>query len=320
MNRFDFIQDVTFDSHNEWSVGPVLELKGSLDPKSPGDYELRIGGKRVCGVIDPGKDLDIAGLFPSGGIAALRLNGDKSVNDPANASTTIVRGEGLSYRFKAWGKGYSFAVGWRENGKSVKAGDRREAWTLTVANVFEKEFTGPDAGFSPALLDRLESGNWFKALRGKVIWKMLPLGVEADGYAAMVNVPEVVFPINSLPIAVSGLHPHRTAYYAEPGANPRRRPVAVDAAGTARVQFDRRKKGVTIWVGHPVVCDKPEVWFDLSDAGDGRWIIDANNTGDSAVDATFSPGTDCPFMKFAPIKASYRPEDAPASRPGQLII
>jgi hypothetical protein len=261
------------------------------------------------------KPVEITGPLPSGSLVAIRLHGSGDPN-AAQAATAIIHGEGLHYylRTDATGRHFLFRVGWQENGKTVPPGTRRECRRFIVCNpaVFrsehfvlyykiDTEFTGPEAGFSVAQLDHFEKGDWFRVQRGTVEDKMLPLGIRADGYTASVTIPEVAFPINSMPVAVSGLNPNWTVYYCEPKEN-LRRPVAVDEQGVARVQYDRRKKDVTIWVGHPVVCDKPEIRFDLIDRGEGRWIIEANNPTDKAVTAAFR-ATDCPFVKFAPFEA-----------------
>ena len=79
---------------------------------------------------------------------------------------------------------------------------------MAFAGSFDKEFHGPDAGFSAELLDHLQKADWFTVTRGRVTDPMLPLAVAANAYAATVTVPKVLFPINSLPLIVSGLQPN----------------------------------------------------------------------------------------------------------------
>ena len=315
---FQFREPVTFDGPQEWSIGPLINWNGQLDPKKPGEYELRLGTKRVAGVIPAdGSSIDLKGALPSGSLIALRLNGDGPAAQTARAGTAIVYGDGLSYRlYSSGGRSILFQVGWQENGVSVKPGDTRRMHRFLVGNPYagraehivfygklEMEFNGPDAGFSSAQLDRLERGDWFTVTHGTLVNKLLPLEVKADNFGAALTVPAVVFPLNSLPIMVSGLNPDWTAYYCEPGDAVRRRPIAVSPDGEARVQFDRRKKNVNLWVGHPVVCSHREVRFDLIDLGDGQFLIEANNVSDRAVTATFRPGAECPFLRFAPFTA-----------------
>lgn len=315
-DTFTFLRETTFDGAEQWSIRPLIEWKGLLNTNLTSDYELRLGGQRVSGPIPRDKPLELTGPLPSGSLVAMRLHGSGDPN-AAQAATAIVHGEGLHYflRTDATGRHFLFRVGWQENGKTVPAGTTRDFRRFIVCNPavyrsehfvlyykIDTEFTGPEAGFSAALLDRLEKADWFRVERGTVEDKLLPLGVRADDHAASVTVPEVLFPIYSMPIAVSGLNPNWTVHYFEPKTK-LHRPVAVSEEGVARVQFDRRKKDVTVWVGHPVVCDPPGIRFDVIDRGEGRTIIEANNPTDKAMEVTFRGVTGSPLPAFEPFTA-----------------
>ncbi|MBI4028173.1 MAG: hypothetical protein HY360_24525 [Verrucomicrobia bacterium] len=315
---FIFKKDVVFDGAESWSIAPIIRWQGQLDSKRPGEYELRLGEKRMAGAIPTeGSNIHLTGPLPSGSLIAMRLNGAGGAHKAARAATAIVHGEGLSYRLDVDynGAAFRFQAGWQENGTTARVGAWRQARRFVVCNPHSlnsedmtfasgmaPEFSGPEAGFSSALLDRLEKADWYKVMRGTVEDKMLPLGIHADDGAASVRIPEVLFPINSLPMVISGLNPRWTACYCELGEKNMRRPVAVSPEGVARVQYDRRKKDVTVWVGHPVVCSHKEIWFDLIDRGNGQWLVEANNSADKELDVAFHPNTDCPLLKFDPVK------------------
>jgi len=110
--------------------------------------------------------------------------------------------------------------------------------------------------------------------------------------------------MNSVPIIISKLNPHWSVFYCEMSNTKLRRPVAVAADGSCRVQFDRRKKNCTVWVGHPVIASDKNIRYDVIDAGDGTFIIQANNPTDKSIDVTFRANQECPFLEFKPFKAT----------------
>ena len=316
-DAYRFKEDVTFDNTGgAWSIRP-FQWAGNIAPDKDSEYEFRLGDKTLAGKIPKDKNIELHGDAPDGAIFALRLHaGTGNPIYQAQAGTVIAHGANLRYSLVAGGTTMRLQIGWQENGRTVPAGTERKARYFVIGNrrqldgfVFGsemmKEFLGPEAGFSARELDLLQSADWYKVNRGTVTNTMLPLGIRVQDYAAAVSVPEFPFPMNSCPLVVSGLNPGWTVYYCEPGDTMKRRPVTVSPEGETRVQFDRRKKNVDAWVGHPVVCSNAEdIRFDLIDAGNGRFIMEANNIGDRKRDVEFRPGADCPFLQFKPFRAT----------------
>lgn len=310
---FTFKQPVTFDGqtdgYEQWSIEPVVHYGGSLDTNQVNTLEIRSGSNTtVVTIPTTGKGLALNAKIQSGSVFALRFHSNGSERQMLPV-TAIVYGDGLSYRFGTWGGGKFclFQIGWQENGLTVKQGTTRAVRVFTVRPEFlgrgmsMLEFSGPEAAFSAGQMDHFQKGDWYQASRGTVTETLLPLGITADNFSIRLSVPKVPFPINSLPVKVSGLNPFWTAYYCEPATPQKRRPVAVSEKGKARVQFDARKQNVTLWVGHPLICDSKDIRFWLIDVGNGIFILDINNAGERDVKATFQSNKDCPFVAFTPL-------------------
>ncbi|MGD0090096.1 MAG: hypothetical protein ABSE73_09260 [Planctomycetota bacterium] len=89
--------------------------------------------------------------------------------------------------------------------------------------------------------------------------------------------------ISSLPIRVSSLNDRWSAYLLDRGQK-KARPVGVfENKAWAVVCL---KGNLDVFVGHPVVCDKPELFIQVAQTGENAWAVEVHNPTDAAVRTT----------------------------------
>jgi len=88
--------------------------------------------------------------------------------------------------------------------------------------------------------------------------------------------------VSTLPITVSGLRRHTSAYLYDRKLK-KARPLGVfegDAWATVRVEGER-----DLFVGHPVTCDRPELFVQVTQSGEKRWSVEVHNPTDTDITA-----------------------------------
>ncbi|MCY3017841.1 MAG: hypothetical protein NTW87_02255 [Planctomycetota bacterium] len=89
--------------------------------------------------------------------------------------------------------------------------------------------------------------------------------------------------ISSMPIRVSGLNDRWSAYLFDRGRR-KARPVGVfENKAWAVVCL---KGSLDVFVGHPIMCDKPGLFIQVAQTGENAWVVDVHNPTDAAVRTT----------------------------------
>lgn len=97
-------------------------------------------------------------------------------------------------------------------------------------------------------------------------------------------VPDQPYPV-SVPIQVTNLNPRWSAYFTDLRTG-QRRPLGVGAEGTSWVAYDFGPSPREIFIGHPFVCDSPEVSLTVAQTGPECFQIEAHNPTDMAIPIT----------------------------------
>ena len=94
-------------------------------------------------------------------------------------------------------------------------------------------------------------------------------------------------PCEWIPLEARGFNPRRTAYWREIGTD-MIRPIGIDSDGVGRAVLWRGKHDKEFFIGHPILCSDPEIWYDAVRMADGTWILDINNPTDKSRSFSFS--------------------------------
>lgn len=118
-----------------------------------------------------------------------------------------------------------------------------------------------------------------RAKAGKILQATYPLRVSAaksHGFDATVRGTLC----SSLPIAVSDMNDRWSAVLYDRTLG-QARPVGI-AEGTAWATIIPNAK-TDLFIGHPVVCDKPELFLQVTQTGEEQWSLEVHNPTDNAV-------------------------------------
>ena len=238
-----------------------------------GTYEIRLGDRRLTGTL-PGKGaapLLQTGEAPDGGVFALTGENGKP------GWCWLLSGKGLHYKLQAVNGKMTMDIGWPvPDGKAKKGTDWR--W----------ELFGLTGVMSDAALNELLKPSGFTVRSGTLVPGRMPLTFQTtDGAAAFRAEDLRGLPLEWLPLEVRGLQPRRTAYWRETGTN-QIRPIGVDPDGVGRAVLWRGKHQADFFLGHPVLCSDPEIWYDAVRMTDSTWYLDVNNPTDRQRTAAFN--------------------------------
>ena len=238
-----------------------------------GAYDFRIGDQRLSGVL-PGKGappLELNADAPEGGLFALTMETGKT------GVCWLVTGKGLHYKLSAANGKATLDVGWPVADAKAKKGT---VWRCEVYAL-----SGPT---TETALNELQQPTGLKASTGTPVDKRFPYTYNAVSGAVVLKADDLrAIPCEWIPLELRGLHTRRTAYWHELGTY-RVRPIGVDPDGVGRAVLWRNKHDTSFFIGHPVLCSDPEIWFDAVRMADGTWILDVNNPTDRDRTGTFS--------------------------------
>jgi hypothetical protein len=89
--------------------------------------------------------------------------------------------------------------------------------------------------------------------------------------------------VSSLPIRVSGLNHHWSAYLLD-RAQGKARPIGMfEGQAWATVSLN---DSLDLFVGHPVIADNPDVWLQVTQTGADAWKVEVHNPTDQPAHVT----------------------------------
>ena len=195
----------------------------------------------------------------------------------------LVTGKGLHYKLSAVNGKATLDVGWPVADAKAKKGTAYH-WEVYALN-------GPP---TEVALNELLLPSGLKASRGTPVDKRFPYTYVAANGAVVLKADDLrAIPCEWIPLEVRGLQTRRTAYWHELGTYIVR-PIGIDPDGVGRAVLWRNKHNTAFFIGHPVLCSDPEIWFDAVRMANGTWILDVNNPTDRAWAGTFSWHPDWP--------------------------
>lgn len=89
--------------------------------------------------------------------------------------------------------------------------------------------------------------------------------------------------LSSLPVVVSGLNDHWSAYLYDRGRQAARPLGMLDNQAWATLPLHGKLDG---FIGHPVTCDQPQVVLQVTQTGDHAWVVEAHNPTDAPLTTT----------------------------------
>ena len=92
-------------------------------------------------------------------------------------------------------------------------------------------------------------------------------------------------------IQVAHLNPRWSVFFADLKTG-ERRPLGVSAEGSTWVAYDFGSTAREIFIGHPFVCDRPEVSLTVAQTGPESFQIEAHNPTDQAIQTTIEANAD----------------------------
>ena len=140
---------------------------------------------------------------------------------------------------------------------------------------------------------------------GTVASRAYSLTVDAQGRGFRGTLtPDKPYPV-SVPIQVAHLNPRWSAFFADLKTG-QRRPLGVSAEGSTWVAYDFGSTTREIFIGHPFVCDRPEVSLTVAQTGPESFQIEAHNPTDLTIHTTIAANAD------AGTKGKVQPVELPA--------
>jgi len=227
----------------------------------------------------------------------------------------INRGDPVIMRVVRNGPSWQLHVLADIGGKSVRAGETFHHELFSVNEAINVKDGGPERFVR--VVKYLERPDGMKLIRGRRLAGagFFDVKSEAPGKPAELKVTRPARPIGlTIPVRVSGLNPrwsaglfqivgHTTGYYTD-GRNVYTS-LGFDMDGNVYAAlYPDRTPETHVVIGHPVVCDKPELFLEVmprSKKGGGyQWRIAVNNPTNEPVTATFRAGMKLPGLEFTP--------------------
>ncbi len=186
------------------------------------------------------------------------------------------------------GDGVNYGVGLKAEGALLKAGTKVNARVLLVG--MHRMVPDPEAlaakvaadyglGAAPAYQVAVE--------KGKVLGQEYVLRLDAGtGRAFQGRLTGLKDLAGNLGCTVAGLNDRWTAFLQARGEKTRTRILPVEQ-GLGYVVLRADEEGRPLAIGHPLVCDRPEVVLSITRTKDWKsWQLEAHNPTDNAVTAT----------------------------------
>lgn len=175
-------------------------------------------------------------------------------------------------------------MGFELAGKTVKAGERLTARYLVVRGKFGEE---GDAGFEAIRRDYGLNGKPAYTVtlsKGKVLDSKYVLQLQAENFVVRGSVTQAPLP-NPLPVTIAGLNERWDAGLIDLTTKSLRRVGVFEGKGY--LTLDVAKKPQRFIAGNLVVCNRADVWLNLTETDEG-WAIDAHNPTEKSLTVTIS--------------------------------
>jgi hypothetical protein len=176
----------------------------------------------------------------------------------------------------------------------VRAGQKFSVKLLVIGVPFT---VSQDAGWVEDLRVRLgladskAVGYRLETKAGTVASRAYSLTVDGQGRGFRGTLtPDKPCPV-SMPIHVAHLNPRWSVFFADLKTG-QRRPLGISAEGASWVAYDFGSTAREIFIGHPFVCDRPEVSLTVAQTGPESFRIEAHNPTDQAIQATIAANAD----------------------------
>lgn len=230
-----------------------------------------------------------------------------TLEHPGGSVVVIGMGDKLRYEYK----GGTFSLYWKSGAAQLSRGD---------ALHYQIAFAGASSGTNTASMTDFarrfgvaEPGKTSYGLdlkHGKLIDNYLILRLDGQGKGVEFSASRTDMP-GFLPVSVEGLNDNWSVHLLDrKRAWPNHRALPI-RDGRAFAQLDLSEADVDVFIGHPVICDNPEVKIQVSWMKSGTWFIEAHNASDKVIEAELSLGTGWTLFDF---------EEAIELLPGKSII
>jgi hypothetical protein len=186
------------------------------------------------------------------------------------------------------GDGVNYGVGFKPTGAVYAKGTKLRARLLLVG--MHRLVADPAAAAAQFAADFGLTGTptWkFEPVQGTVGPADYPAALQAGaGQCFVGRVSGVDKLAANLGVAVSGLRDNWTAFFQTQGTGGQTRIISVEK-GTGYAVVTAAEEGNTLFLGHPLIADNPEVGLTVARSGDRKyWVAEIHNPTDKAVTAT----------------------------------
>jgi hypothetical protein len=288
----EYLYLVKVDGASVYLWDQEFEVLKDIPTRSGNSCALRIGSilgstatRRV--IVSGGRTVD-AGPLRAGPLRSLPFNrGDYAglLQSPFGSLAVYSLSDGLVLD----GDGVNYGVGFKPQADVLPSGTRLRARMLLVG--MHRLVKDPAALAAKIARDYGIAGPpayAFAVRHGAAGGPDYPAPLRAGRHGCFVGkLTGVARMEGNLGVAVSGLNDRWTAFCqwlgAEAGGGARTRLIAVEA-GTGYAVLRAEDEGRTVFLGHPLLADKPEVVLDVTRSRDGRdWVAEIHNPTDAAL-------------------------------------
>ncbi|MHB9133041.1 MAG: hypothetical protein ACYDBB_18390 [Armatimonadota bacterium] len=280
-----------------------------LDTMRFGGYQAHLVMKRDV-ALPPGKGMSVLAangkweIYVNGVVQAIPANGELSGSfgkgtcavlvDPGGSVVLAGTDSRLIYRRNQ----RTFSVSYLPANDTLKQGDAADlaVWWIGASGALSKDKL-LDAARDFGILTPGTIGYRPKLARGTVQDSYLFWRVTAKNGAMEARVPKADLP-NYVPLALDGLHDNWSVFLLDrkrKGQNFRAIPVR---DGRAYAQLDFTAGDTELFVGHPVICDNPEITVLVSWKSPGVWFVETHNPGNTTVKARLTTNTGWGRFRF----------------------
>ena len=269
--EYEFLQDVPLKPKYAYALnlGTILGSTGTQRVLSSGGQMVDAGPLQAKPLESfPFNRGDYIGLLqsPFGSLAVYSLS-----------DGLVIQGDGVNY-----------GVGFKPEGDVYKKGTKLRARVLMVG--MHRLVADPAALAAQIAKDYGLAGEpaWkFEPQQGKVGAPDYPVALEAGpGNCFLGRVTGVANLPGNLGTATSGLHDNWTAFYQTQGAGSQTRLLSVEQ-GTGYAVVRAEDEGKTLFIGHPLTADNPDVSLTVARSGDWKkWVAEIHNPTDKPVTVT----------------------------------
>jgi hypothetical protein len=137
-----------------------------------------------------------------------------------------------------------------------------------------------------------------KPTRGKTLDTHLFWRAAAKDGALEARLPKTGL-LNFIPVTLEGMTDNWSAFLFDrkrpAGANFRAIPVQ---DGVAYTQLDVTEGDADVFIGHPIVCDRPELKLHVAWKSPGKWFVEAHNPSEKPITAKLRANDGWPLFPF----------------------